>query len=391
MEQLSARAQGRRLSGAERLWLAGRAFCPPFVIACVAEWEGGLDVARWREAVGRAAASYPAARARLRGFLGGSRWEVSPEGPPVEVFGGEAWDGSAPWARLETPLDPAQVTCEVLLQAGPPTSRLVVRCLHASMDGRGMMGFLGSILHAAHGATPTLGLAGPLTDADAARRLLRGGEETRRLPKSKAKTPLPRGVEARWARFRIEPAPPSPLRALALAVWGQYAPQPVRLAFPVDLRPAEREWAAMGGNLTGVHHLDLDGPVESAPLEAGLAQARERTAAAAWVLGLEVVRGFPLGLLSWLGGRAHARQLRLGVAPTTATLSNLGRVERWVDGLPARVWVLPMTAPGQAMLWTLCGNHGALELVVRGPHDPARWARIVERVRAASTPSLGRP
>jgi hypothetical protein len=55
---------------------------PPFVNQLVVEGAGALDAEAWRAAVAAVLPAWPAARARLRGALGWTRWvAAAPPGP----------------------------------------------------------------------------------------------------------------------------------------------------------------------------------------------------------------------------------------------------------------------------------------------------------------------
>ena len=135
----------RPLSGVERLWLAAASIAPPFANQIVLEgrFEQALSDAlpRWREAMRVVAAALPGSRSRLEGRGVRTRWVSDGPLPQVLCVDGTRWSGESGEGavflddRFDARSGPIS---NVLLVRGSP-ARVVVRSLHAAMDGRGTL------------------------------------------------------------------------------------------------------------------------------------------------------------------------------------------------------------------------------------------------------------
>ena len=157
----------RRLSGMERFALAINELYRYNIVAVI-EGEGNLTRDELQSAVHAAAAANPGARVRLKYFLGFSRWIDSGIAPVVTEVDAPDWDGYSERGAtfLESGFQPRQggPVCDVLLVRGNPT-RVIVRVLHAAMDGRGTLHFIKDIFKVLCGEAP-IGSSSTLTHAD---------------------------------------------------------------------------------------------------------------------------------------------------------------------------------------------------------------------------------
>ena len=119
------------------MWLAADRSGPPFVLQIVVALDGVVEGAALQAAVDRVMPSWPAARARVSGWLGASRWTA--DGAPPRVVGPVpiALDrGPSPFelCRLNPHTGPI-VEWVFGPRAGGGTT-LVLRTHHAAFDGR---------------------------------------------------------------------------------------------------------------------------------------------------------------------------------------------------------------------------------------------------------------
>lgn len=365
----------------ERAWLAADRLCPPFVNQHVLEGRGALDLSAVRAAVVASSAVQPGVRLRLRGTLSAARWVVSELPPPVAVLDSD-WDGfsdrGAPF--LGRRLDPWRgPIAEVLLVRGGSSQRVVIRTHHAALDGRGAGLFSADVFRVLRGEAPLGASAGPLTDAALASELTE--RESPSVPaRWRAPTGRSEGLAAsvRWCRRRVV-VPAGRLLPRALqALWRAsqaHGEGPLRVGVPVDLR-RHRPGLRSSSNLTGIAHVVLDGSDPSPALRAALADGD----AAAHVCAARSLRGVPLWLMAWVGGR-HARAgLRSGRFSTSATVSNLGRQDLAAHSgggfvAQASYWI-PPGQPGLPLFMTLSGDPGGVDVVASMPIGLASSGRL---------------
>jgi len=339
----------RRLSGVERAWLVAAHLFPPFAIALVLEGKGELSAPAWSAALRR--------------------------------VDGSAWDGHSPMGApfLSTSMDPRRgPTTEVLLVDGEPP-RVVLRALHAAMDGRGLVLLAEDLLASLRGEPPLGAVAGPPTDHDLASELGRSPEPE---PARDCPPPLDLvpGPERTWARARLEPTPDHLLPRVLVAL-GRLAQTrgggAIRIDVPVDLRrhsPGLRSTA----NLTGLLRVDGGACLEAADPEARVAEtltvALDEGREADFVLAADPLRHLPLTAARWAAGRTSLDGRRTGRYRTCATVSNLGRLDlQALSGggwATRRAFVIPPPSADLPLFLTLTGDERGVELCGAGPFLP---------------------
>ncbi|MCP4871948.1 MAG: hypothetical protein GY898_24855 [Proteobacteria bacterium] len=381
-------APGRSVSGVEWVWLAADRIAPPFANQFVIEGRGdGVspeDVAR---AAAEVAAVQPGSRVRLKGQI----WTTDGPVPRVRPGDGSEWDGRSPVGApfLLDPLPPQSLTCEVLVVRGDPW-RVVVRTHHAAMDGQGTLLFAEGLFAALRGETPAGAEAGPTTDAALAATT---GRTPDRPPPIDCPAPV-RGAcggasrGTTWRRIRVPGRPRGMLAALALAT-AQAAGGPCRVDVPVDLRRLQPDLRS-SANLTGIIRLPVRPEEEPEALTARLKQGLEVNLAADFVLAASPLRRLPLGLLAAGGRSKAARNLTLARYGTTATLSNLGRLDLARFSAPgfdaSAGFFIPPGSPGLPLFVACSGDDEGVEICATMPAALASHGRIeglLERLAAA--------
>lgn len=359
-------APARPLSGLERVWLVADRLLPPFVIQLLLEGEGQVPASAWEAALQRAAEALPGARVRLRGWLRGARWEHDGPLPRFRRAEAPAWDGmseaGAPF--LLEPLDPRGPVVE-LVSCGP---RLVLRALHAAMDGRGLLLFAEALFAALRGEAPPAATDLGLRDADlldAAQLAEPGRPPARTMPPLSPPGSGPRPI---WRRRRLEGD-----RRVAELI-AALAPGRARVDVPVDLR-RHRPGLLSTANLTGLVRLELGPGVD---IEAALAGAIERGEHLRFVAQGERLRGLPLWLLVAAGRGEAKKGQQTGRYGSSGTVSHLGRVR--LDRLSGggfharRAAILPPASPDLPVLITALFDEHGLEVVAAAPQggEPER-------------------
>ncbi len=365
----------RPLSGVERLWLVADRLAPPFVNQLVLEGEGRLGIGAVQGAVEACARVRPALRLLRRG----SRWVA--DGPTPAVRQGDAeWDGLGPAGApdLTRPLDPDRgPTVEVLLLG----SRVVIRTHHAAFDGQGTLLVARGLFAALRGEPVDPIPLHTTTDAE----LATGPPES--LPSITCPPALGGAVEdepgVRWVRRTARGSARQLVARLAFAIaQGTAEPHACRIDVPVDLRPAG---LLAHGNLTGLVRL---------PVAAGLAPwhprpgidaldqelRRRLPSAGGFPAATAGLARIPLGLLV-RGGRDKARQqAAAGRYGTTATVSNLGRLD--LDAFSgggftaAAGFFIPPGNPGLPLFMAVAGGPSGIELCGSAPVALASGGRL---------------
>ncbi|MDP2311485.1 MAG: hypothetical protein Q8P41_01155 [Pseudomonadota bacterium] len=396
----------RPLTGLERVWLVADGLWPPFVNQLVVEGAGGLDPtgldptgldparldpARWRAAVDTVLPAWPGARARLRGALGWTRWVADGAPPAVVEVDGAGWDARGPAPFTARPLDPhAGPIVEVLLVSGA-TPRVILRTHHAAFDGRAAWA-LAEDLGAALRGEPVRGAAfADLSD-------LAYVGDVPPAPEPEADAMAPTGPATTheeactWARITVPSVTRGRVLPRALAAFASAAADfvegPLRVSVPVDLRRHHPGLRA-AANLTGFVRVDPRLPAGPA-----LASALDARAEGGVVRTAHGLRTVPLWAMAAAGRRAARATLRTGRAATSATVSNLGRLDpRVLDGAGfrgERLYWIPPGNPGTPLFLALTGHPHGVELCGAMPVGFASGGRLTTLLeRMAAELSVG--
>lgn len=394
---------GRRLSGLERIWLMADRLAPPFVNQLVLEAPTGhLDGVDWDAAVAEAARAVPGISVRLRGVLGWTRWAPGPA-PCLVRIADSTWDGQCGGraAFLTSAINPRTgPVAEVVLVPGP-TPRLVLRTHHAALDGRGTLLFMEALGRVARGEEPGFIPHDATTDLELARALGAAAPEPVSAdcvsPLGTA-SPAPFGV--RWARRRVD-GPTAGLLARAAAALASEVPTGqrarVRIDVPVDLR-RHRPALRSTGNLTGLIRLPMAAVTAAAdPVSRIAEQLRDglRTAQEArFPLVPRVLAWLPVSLIAPFARQAARRSLATGAFSTSATISNLGRLDLAAFSVPGfaptRAFFIPPGSPGLPLFLTLTGDAEGVTLCGSAPLALASNGRL-EALLDALAARLARP
>lgn len=231
---------------------------PPREAVIVAEGDGGLPVERWRHALDQVAQTNPGLRLRLCGRGIGARWRSDGAPPRLRLVPDCAWDGRSPLGAdfiRALPLDLAAGPSVELIIASTPAHALmplpegafrpqrtfvILRTLHAVMDGRGALHALQELFRALRGEA-LLGTNAGFSDVDLMRSLGVGKTASQRLA-TVALTGAPEGTEQGdvWRRVRLPGSGHRnvlPRVAVAVANFAhRHSRAPAVIAVPVDLR-----------------------------------------------------------------------------------------------------------------------------------------------------------
>lgn len=350
----------RPLSGLERAWLVGGRLYPPFAIHLIVEAPAPLDADRWQAAIAETSAVWPGLRARLSGWLRGTRW-IAEDRPLPVVIADDRWAGDGPHPLLETRLLPGPGARAVLW---PADGRAVFSAHHALTDGRGLFGFVVDVVRALNREAPHGAEGGPLVDAELARQA--GATEAAPARPSDARSPFGEAPVDRpgliWRRRRLPPRRAVVARAAHATVAA--AGHGLTIGVPVDLRrhaPAVRSSA----NLTGVVGLRITREQSIEDIAADLAAALEARAAARHALGADGLRGLPLWLMTAIARASGRRTAPL--RPDSAVISSLGRHALQLDGEPLRLLFVPPGSEGLPLFMGLSGDIDGIEVAAVSP------------------------
>jgi len=376
----------------ERVWLTASRIAPPFVNQMVLEADhGDLSAIDWEAALARTHETTPGMGLVLRGGLGWSTWSDT-VAPRVRRVSGESWRGTdgggAPF--LAGLLEPSRgPTVEVVVCEGP-SPRVVLRTAHATMDGRGTSLVAQRLFAAARGEPLEPLPPETVTDAELAQTLgvLPSPEPSIDCPavfgEVRAAPPL-----TRWVRRDVTGAPGRNVLARLAHALTLRVPESTRSAaridVPVDMRRHRAELVSTA-NLTGLIRLpagaivaDGGGALE---LQGALDSALSAREEAGFPLSLRSVRWLPLALMAWGGRRAASQALLRGRFSTTATVSNLGRMDLAPFQAPGfaaqRAFFIPPGSPGLPLFLTVTGYAGGLTLCGTAPLGLADGGRLEE-------------
>lgn len=380
--------QWQRLSGLERVWLTASRINPPFAIVFVAEYPRRPSLQALRLAMASVARAHPRLNARLTGIGPWTRWRADGPAPEVSSLDAPGWDGlhhGGAEALLE-PFDARRgpnVRLHLVGGADTAPCRLALSAPHSLVDGRGLLFVLEELCRALRGE-PLRGSAMTLNDFEWARRL--GGAQGSPPPaEALDRTSLwprrQRGAgpwSPHWRRVRVERPVKRPLgptlmalMGAARAAWADHEGDPaLRVSVPVDLR-RHRPESHIIGNLTGLVHLELNewDELPGAPQAVidHLMDEIERGAHLAPIHRAEALRWWPLWVMALLGGRAALQQQRGGLLPTSASVTNLGAIDRRRFALAEApcegVFMIPPGSASLPLFLSMSGDRSALELV----------------------------
>jgi hypothetical protein len=254
--------------------------------------------------------------------------------------------------------------------------RLVIRVVHALMDGGGLARVSRDLFAALRGEPLQGANAGPPVDAVVAKRF-----KVPPPPKPILDSPMLTG-EARngsaafvWHRALARVNMPKTLveTILALCAEGQkeIGDGPIRFTIPVDMRKFARQQASTA-NLTGMFALEtkplLLAPDPAQAIDNEIMRHLLRGSFAAGFPAAQKLRVIPIWLMSYVGRRASRNYLELKTFFCSAVVSHVGRMKN-ADfsggGLnTSRLFFLPMPQLISPMFVALVEHDGGLEVAV---------------------------
>ncbi len=217
---------------------------PPREAVIVAEGCGGLAAVRWQRALDQVAQVNPGLRLRLCGRGLGARWRSDGAPPRLRLVPACTWDGRSPQGADFIRALPLDLTTgpnvELIVAQAPARTFVILRTLHAVMDGRGALHALQELFRALRGEA-LLGTNASFSDVDLMRSL--GVEKTasRRIA-TVALTGAPAGTDQgdTWRRVRLPGGGHRNVLSRVAAAVANFAHQhsraPAVIAVPVDLR-----------------------------------------------------------------------------------------------------------------------------------------------------------
>lgn len=334
----------------------------PRDVVIVLRGHGAPGVVNWQQAIDAVARVHPGTRLRMVGKRSGARWQSDGLPPRVRLVEGCAWDAGSDRGAdfvFATPLSLVDGPAMELIVAHGEGGRMTVilRALHAAIDGRGGMLILAELFRALRGE-PLLGCTAGYSDFD-----YRRSVGTQAFPKQgkAARWPAPKsiGMEAGDMFRRISLGTPRRGQmahvALAMAAYvHRHTDDPVLLGLPVDMRSAVPGLRTTG-NFTNMMKLRID---KGSSVESFQRQIRERIA---WLSEKgypdvsDAIKHVPLPWLDLLVSRTR-RNYRKPNRKMTACLSNLGRFDRAdyaAEGfVPDDLALLPI--PGDVFVTLAC-------------------------------------
>ncbi|RYZ58122.1 MAG: hypothetical protein EOP07_07930 [Proteobacteria bacterium] len=259
MNSITPIPYSRAVSFSERSFFSGPTIRKQALsVQYVFEGKGSLSVDELRAAVTEATASNPGARLALRGVLKWLRWEAVGAIPGVQVVDQWDVDGELP-PELLTAFDVMNgPTCEVLLSNGPKP-KLVFRCFHGVMDGRGLIHFAEEVFRVLRGEK-CKGSPSTITDSQLIKDLV--GKKHRPMrpmtfqPPMDPGSPSLKGVHGH--RFYLEghiPSLPAKVAAGLIRLAQTRKDKTISFMTPVDIRYYKTGIRSMG-NLSSPIYFD---------------------------------------------------------------------------------------------------------------------------------------
>jgi hypothetical protein len=391
----------RMVSCTERLWHVANQLYPPFANQLVFEGEGGtegeFDRARWVEALRRVTEAQPGCRIRLRGFCRTSHWTPDGQPPRLRIVDGSRWNGQsaegADFLREGLDADTGPVTEVLLLRGNPP--RVIIRTLHAVMDGRGTILFAAGLFAALRGEAPPAAPVGPPTDGDIAATLTdRKSARLSRTSPLLTGTRRDHGLDTTWLRATVSGRVSKLLArfSLALARHAQVPdPEKIRFAYPVDLR-RHRPDLQSNANLTALciipvgEYLTRDDPTQA--FGQGILQAIERSEHASDTLNRSMLRDWPFWLMRLVGVVVRGPKLLATHDEHSGLISNLGYIDTAGFGAPDfkshRVFFIPPMVGTMEAFATLTGYPGGVDICLGAPVALASEGRLKRLIDAVA-------
>lgn len=308
----------------------------PREIVFVIEGEGSFVLPRWEAALARVVAINPGTRLRLEGKRLQAHWKSDGPGPRLRHVGNSGWDGrsgagsefiTATKLELESGNGTELILCDGHPDEGIP-ARLIVRVLHAAMDGVGVMHFLQELFRSLRGE-PLLGCNAAFSDTD----LMRSVHSQHPRQKKQPPAPLTGGVRGNtqgdsWRRLSLTGHQPALLARTALAMaafarlHGNRDAAPVRMAFPVNLR---RHCPGLLStlNFSSMLHIEMAAGDDVDDVREKISQRLACSAETHYPPLLDYVRCLPLSWLDRLVSRTPANFTRRRLLES-AVISNIG-------------------------------------------------------------------
>lgn len=247
----------------------------------VFEGVGSLSIDELRAAVAEATASNPGARLVLRGVLKWLRWEAVGAIPGVHALAQWDADGELPGELLKAFDVIEGPTCEVLLSNGPK-ARIVFRCFHGVMDGRGLIHFAEEVFRVLRGEK-CKGSPSTITDSQLIKDLV--GKKLRPMRPMKFQPPIDRNPSGQSGvhghRLYLEghiPSLPAKIAAGLVRLAQTRADKSISFMTPVDIRYYKPGLRSMGNLSSPIYFDGSDGQDWQAIQEAIMNALLEREA-----------------------------------------------------------------------------------------------------------------
>jgi hypothetical protein len=346
--------------------------------------EGRLPIERWQAALDLAAAANPGARLRMVGARHRACWRSDGQPPRLRALEHCGWDIQSQAGAdfiWSTPLPLATGPTIELIVAPLQEGRtlLILRALHAVVDGAGMLHFLRELFRALRGE-PLLGSNAHFSDVELMCSL-DVHHSTSRHVKTMWLTGTPQGDERgdEFRRITLGAGGKNLLPRVAAAM-AEFAhrhdeERPAVIAVPVDLRrhvPGILATTNFANMLLVPLHKGEGAEVFRERLHAMLAARMD----AFYLPTLDLFRHLPLPWMDRLLSRTQSNY-RKRKPLETAVISNVGRHDAVTFSCPGftleEMMVLPL--PGTAFS-TLCGVGDRVEMLVNLPRVLAGQGRF---------------
>lgn len=301
----------------------------PREIVCVLRGYGApFDLPRWQAALNAASAVNPGVRLLMRGAMLRSRWSSAGPQPRVRHVVGHRWNGLSDTGSQfihDVCLDVRSGPVLELILAEGEENLVVLRVLHAVMDGQGAMFFLQELFRALRGER-LIGTNTVVSDEEVMlrqRRSLNGKLPGQPLPVTGGPIGTERGDC--WRRLVVNGPVDAVLARVILGVARRAlrGGEPVRIALPVSLRRHIAEITTTM-NLTSMIHIEVGGADSVVSvrekINAALLEGRELCLPTA----IRAIKLLPLRVLDRLVSRTEKNYMRQPLLET-AVVSNVGR------------------------------------------------------------------